>query len=179
MDLLIAKLYVFVDGSFVNNKDLSSQIGYIIILVNEILGKDEFIIKGNLIYWSLTKSKRVTRSVLASKIYGMVAGADITFIVATTIKIITEQLRLPEIPMVVLTDSYSLYECIVKLGTTKEKRLIINIMALRQMYERRELDEVRWINGNNNPADAITKGNLNKSLKLFLNTNKLTIHVEG
>ena len=61
----------------------------------------------------------------------MVAGADITFVVAITIKMIMEQLRLPKIPMVVLIDLYSLYKCIVKLGTTKEKRLIIDIMALR------------------------------------------------
>ena len=31
------RLYVFVDGSFANNKDMSSQIGYIIVLGNEEL----------------------------------------------------------------------------------------------------------------------------------------------
>jgi len=41
------------------------------------------------------------------------------------------------------TNSFSLYEYLVKLGTTKEKRLMIDIMALRQLYERRELIEVR------------------------------------
>ena len=40
------------------------------------------------------------------------------------------------------TNSFSLYEYLVKLGTTKEKRLMIDIMALRQLYERRELIEV-------------------------------------
>jgi len=34
-------------------------------------------------------------------------------------------------PIVVYTDLYSLYEYLVKLRTTKEKRLIINIIALR------------------------------------------------
>jgi hypothetical protein len=29
------RLFVFVDGSFANNKDFSSQIGYVIILANE------------------------------------------------------------------------------------------------------------------------------------------------
>ena len=50
----------------------------------------------------------------------------------TTLKMIKDQLGLPEIPMIACTDSYSLYECLVKLGTTKEKRLMIDIMALRQ-----------------------------------------------
>ncbi|KDN61196.1 hypothetical protein CSUB01_12551 [Colletotrichum sublineola] len=37
------------------------------------------------------------------------------------------------------TESYSLYECLVKLGITQEKKLIINIMALQQSYKRRKL----------------------------------------
>ena len=54
-----------------------------------INGIDEFIIKGNLIYYSSTKSKRVTRSVLASKIYGMVGGIDMAIIINTMIRMIT------------------------------------------------------------------------------------------
>jgi hypothetical protein len=54
LDLNKAKIYVFVDGSFANNKDLSSQIGFIIILANENedenTGNDEFNLYGNLIY---------------------------------------------------------------------------------------------------------------------------------
>ena len=113
----------------------------------------------------------MTRSVLASEIYGMVAGIDMTFAIGSTLKMITEQLGLPAIPTIVCTDSYSLYECLVKLGTTKEKRLMIDIMALRQSYERRELFEIRWINGMDNPADAMTKATPNKSLETFVNTN--------
>ena len=84
------KLFVFVDGSFVNNKDFSSQIGYLIILSNETAnGIDEFTIKGNLIHYSSTKSKRVTRSVLALEIYGMVGGVDMAIVINTIIKMIT------------------------------------------------------------------------------------------
>lgn len=35
IDLSTAKLFVFVAGSFANNKDFSSQIGYEIILANK------------------------------------------------------------------------------------------------------------------------------------------------
>jgi len=45
----------------------------------------------------------------------------------------------------------------VKLGTSKEKRLMVDIMAIRQTYERRELSEIRWIAGVSNPVDASTK----------------------
>lgn len=77
LNLHEAALFVFVDGAFTNNKDLSSQIGYIIYLANEKnISSDypAFKIRGNIIHWSPTKCKRITRSVLASEIYGMARG---------------------------------------------------------------------------------------------------------
>ena len=56
---------------------------------------------------------------------------------------------------------------------------MIDIMAIRQSYERRELTEIRQINGQDNPANAMTKGTLNKALERFINTNQLIIRVEG
>jgi hypothetical protein len=67
--------------------------------------------------------------------------------ISTTIAMITDQLKLPKLLTIVCTDSYSLYDCLIKLETTTEKRLMIDIIALRQSYERRELMEIRWING--------------------------------
>jgi len=131
INLPTAKLFVFVDRSFINNKDFSSQLGYKIIITNEFTGENDFIIHSNLIHWSLTKSKHITRSVLASEIYRIVGGVDMAIIIGTTLKIIIDRLELPIIPTIVYTDSYSLYKCLVKLGTIKEKRLIIDIMALR------------------------------------------------
>jgi len=180
LDLATAKLMVFTDGSFANNQDLSSQLGYLLVLVNESGRQDNtFDIRGNVIHWSSTKCKRVTRSVLASETYGMVSGVDIAIAILTTLKMITERLGLLSIPLVVCTDSYSLYECLVKLGTTNEKRLMIDIMALRQSYERREIAEIRWINGEDNPADALTKATPNRALKRFIDSNMLSIRVEG
>ncbi|XP_044717608.1 transposable element tc1 transposase [Hirsutella rhossiliensis] len=111
-----AKVFVFTDGSFANNKDLSSQIGFVIIIATE------------------TNSTKY---------------------------------------------SYSLYECLVKLGTTTEKRLMIDIMALRQAYEQREITNIRWINGADNPADAMTKLSPNGALTRFVNDNEITIRLEG
>jgi hypothetical protein len=67
----------------------------------------------------------------------------------------------------------------VKLGTTKEKRLIIDIIAIQQLYKRRELFKIRWINRLDNPTDAITKATLNKALETFVNTNQIRVQVEG
>ena len=64
------------------------------------------------------------------EIYRIVSGVNIIIAIGTTLKIITDQLKLPVIPTIVYTNLYSLYEYLVKLSTIKEKRLIINIMAL-------------------------------------------------
>ena len=52
IDLERTKLFVFVDGSFANNKDLSSQIGFVIILATEEESREEnsFKIQGNLVH---------------------------------------------------------------------------------------------------------------------------------
>ena len=94
--------------------------------------------RGNILHWSSTKCKRVTRAVLASELYAMTAGIDTAISISTTLNRIMKQLRIGPIPVVICTNSFSLYKCMVKLGTTKEKRLMIDIMAIRQSYERRE-----------------------------------------
>jgi len=109
----------------------------------------------------------------------MASGVDMAISISTTLNMVISKLRLPNIPTIVCTDSLSLYECMIKLGTTREKRLMIDIMAIRQSYERRELSEVRWIDGDSNPADAMTKANLNKALERLVDTNRLTVKVQG
>jgi len=69
---------VFTDTLFANNKDLSSQISYVIVLADAIK-------KANIVYWSLVKCKRVTWSVLASKLYGMAHGFDIGVAIKSTV----------------------------------------------------------------------------------------------
>src|SRR4051812_12071120 len=109
----------------------------------------------------------------------MVAGVDMGISLATTIRMITAQLQLPDIPLIVGTDSYSLYECLVKLGTTKEKRLMIDIMALRQAYEHGDLTDVRWIDGRDNPADCMTKSASNVAMETLIESNELSLRVRS
>ena len=89
----------------------------------------------------------------------------------------TSQLGYPRIPLVICTDSYLLYECLVKLGITKEKRLMIDVIPLRK--HTKEINEIRWINGEDGPATAMTKSSPNKALERPVSTNELTVRVEG
>ena len=80
---------VFTNNLFANNKDLSSQIGFVFIIANEDTNNSaRFIIYRNLIYWSSTKYKRITRLVLALEIYRIASGFDTTLSISTTLEII-------------------------------------------------------------------------------------------
>jgi hypothetical protein len=70
LDVNTLQLLAFTDASFANNKDLSSQIGYVLMLLDRSN-------KANIIHWSSIKCKRVTRSVLASELYRMIYRFDI------------------------------------------------------------------------------------------------------
>ena len=48
-------------------------------------------------------------------------------------------------------------------------------MYLRQLYKRREIAKVKWIDGDSNPADAITKSKLLLALKRLININRIEL----
>jgi hypothetical protein len=56
----------------------------------------------------------------------MVHGFDM----GTSIKSIVNKTLEIDLSLVIYTDSKSLYECLVKLGTIQEKRLMIDVMCL-------------------------------------------------
>jgi hypothetical protein len=70
--------------------------------------------------------KRVTKSVLASKLFRITHGFNIAAAAKSTINLILNI----NILLVLATNSKSLYNCLVKLRTTQEKRLIIDIICL-------------------------------------------------
>ena len=72
----------------------------------------------------------------------MVKGINIAIAINTTIKMIIRQLGFLYTLIIIYTDSYLLYKYLVKFSTTKEKRLIINIIALHQLYKRREIIKI-------------------------------------
>ena len=77
--------------------------------------------------------------------------------------------------LVVFTDSKSLYDFLVKLGTIQEKQLMVDVMSLCQSYERQEITKVKWIYGHHNPADSMTKAKPSSALKTLIDTNCINI----
>ncbi|KAF0322279.1 aurora kinase 2 splicing, partial [Colletotrichum asianum] len=73
----------------------------------------------NIVYYSLTKSKYIIRSILTSKVYTIIISINIIYIIAITL-----------ILTIIYIDSYLLYKYFIKLNTIKEKHLIINIIVI-------------------------------------------------
>ena len=80
---------------------------------------------------------------LVLEIYTITYGVDIIIMISIIINIIITYLTLLKVPIIIYIDLFFLYKYLVKLGTIKEKRLIINIMALQEAYERGELTNIR------------------------------------
>lgn len=81
LDLQTQRIITFTDSSFANNRDQSSQVGYVILLADAQNN-------ANIIHWQSVKYRRVTRSVLASELYAL----SLAFDVAATIKSTLDQL---------------------------------------------------------------------------------------
>ena len=105
---------------------------------------------------------------------GIVHGFDIAYLIKTTLDLILNK----DVLLVICTDSKSFYDCLVKLGTTQEKRLIIDVICMREAYKRREIAQVKWINSKSNLADFITKLKPTNALKNLINTNKIDLQVQ-
>ncbi|KAI1007193.1 hypothetical protein K3495_g1026 [Podosphaera aphanis] len=136
---------VFVVSSYANNKDYTSQLGTI-ITIRDTIGNV------NIVRYNSVKARRVVRSVLNAELQSLLLGFDM----GACIKKTYEQIYNRHIPLEIYTDSKSLYDCVIRLGTTLEKRMMIDVMVIRDAYEEREITEIKWIAGDTNPADSMT-----------------------
>ncbi len=159
------QLMIFIDSSFVNNSDLSSQIDYVICLADAI--------HANILHWSSVKCKRMTRNVLTIELFAMIHDFDVDSVLKATL---TKMLDVV-VSLILATNSKSLYDCLVRLRTTIEKRLMIDVVILRQCYERREITEVKWIHEFNNWVDSMTKIKSFTVLKTMIDINQINLDI--
>ena len=140
------RLQVYSDASYGKNFDGSSQLGYIIFLAD---------LNGNCqpLFWSSHKSKRVSRSVLGSETMTFADAFDMAYAMKNDLHNMTSL----DIPIVMLTDSLSLFDVITKAKITSEKRLMIDVKVVKDAYQRNELHNIGFIRSEYNPADALTK----------------------
>jgi hypothetical protein len=79
------------------------------------------------------------RSVFVLKLYRIAYRFDIKAVIKFTVnKILNINLL-----FIMYIDLKSLYNCLIRLSTTQEKRFIINIICLWQAYKQREIIKVK------------------------------------
>jgi hypothetical protein len=158
------QLVIFNDSFFANNRDLFSQIDYVICLADSINTT-------NILHWFSIKCKRITRSVLTAELFAMIHEFDVDSILKA---ILTKMLDI-FISLILVIDSKFLYDCLVRLDIIVKKRLMMNVMILRQSYEKREIIEIKWIYEINNLVDSMTKIKSSSALKTIIDINRINL----
>ena len=149
-DLAIASLVCYSDASLANVKDAGSQGGFIIL----IIGSNN---KYAPLKWQSRKIKRVVKSTLAAETMALLEGTECCFLIKSTLLGIlglsndTNLLRIKAI-----TDNKSLYDAVHSTKTIEDKRLKVDICALRDMMQRKEIHNVEWIESDNQISYSFT-----------------------
>jgi hypothetical protein len=153
---------VCIDAAYACNPDHSSQLGVLAML------RDRQSHRCSVVHYFSVKSKRVCRSILAAELLALVEGFDVGFAIQDSLRRISGFAP----PLVLYTDSQSLYHLAISLTRTTERRLMVDLALLREAYERRDITHFAWIPGHENPADGFTKVAHNKALSRLLATCK-------
>jgi hypothetical protein len=54
---------------------------------------------------------------------------------------------------------------------------MINVMILRQFYERREITEMKWVHEVNNSVDSMTKSKSSSALRTMIDINQINLNI--
>ena len=160
VDFETAEIQGFPDESFADNKGMSSQVDYKILLVDA---------KQNcsILSWSSSKCKRVKRYVPTAKLCAIAHGYDAGFVMGNTFgKLLNRPMKIR-----VFTDSRILFDSIVSLSITAEKRLRIDIFCLQEDYCSGESANLGWIRTQHTVADALKKDLKNSALNDVLRSH--------
>lgn len=146
LNLPSVHLRVYSDASFAGNRDLTSQLGFIILLcdVNN---------RCHILDYGSKKSTRVVRSIMAGEMYAFLLGFDRCFVIQHDLQLILKQ----NVPIRMFTDSKQVFDAITKSSCTTERRLMIDLHSAKESYDKFEIDNVALISSNQNLADCFTK----------------------
>ena len=140
------RLFGFSDAAYANNHDLTSQLGLIVLIMDDSN-------KAIPISFKSYKSRRVTRSVLSAEVIAFAGLFDDAMAIRSQMEHALQQ----TVPMRLMTDLKSLFDIISKESRTSEKRIMLDIDATRQAYQRQEITNIGFVRSEHNLADGLTK----------------------
>lgn len=141
-------LEVYNDASFANLRNGGSQGGYIKFL------KDDC---GNLspIMWQSKRLQRVVKSTMAAETLIQVEAAEAAFWLSNLLTEVCGRNVLNSI--ICYTDSRQLFEAVHSIKSVVDKRLRIDLSILKEMIDRGEITDVKWIDSKKQIANCLTK----------------------
>lgn len=153
---------LFIDDGFLMKTDTSSQIGFIMIFMDENMN-------ANIIHLESVKYKPVTRSVLAGEMFAIVQG----FGVRSTMCLASNKMFGNPNPLKIYTDSRSLFYCLIKINSKTDRKA-----TNRPLHVARRLRVARDIGVPVDPHAPKPCGRVHKilpckELKMLVETSKL------
>lgn len=125
------RFVLLTDESFANAEGLKSQLGYVLIMVDDSE-------KWKILHYDSNKCRRIARSVMAAKIQALVLGFEHAFL----IKDLAEEVIGKKMDLEAMIDSSTVFYVVAKDGATTERRLQIDVFALWQSYDNGQLSKI-------------------------------------
>ena len=119
--------------------------------------------------WGSKRLRRVVRSTFAGETLIASEALDEVIYLADT----WTELGGDKVDRIIRTDSMSLYDHVLLKGNCKEKRLNVEINALKEALQQGELTRLEWVDSQSQLADALTKHMTALALLRSLNTKIL------
>ena len=109
-----------------------------------------------IISWSSTKVKRVVRSTIAAEALSLQEGLEDAMYLKT---LITELLPKQDnsLPIVAIVDNKSVIEALNSTKMVDDKRLRLDIAAIKESMRKNEIAEIKWAPGGEQLANCLTK----------------------
>ena len=148
----------FSDASYCYLPEEGSQGGFTIFLCN----KDE---KAALIQWQLRKIQRVVKSTLAAECCAQVEAAEARFLIKSQLAKLLQALK-EEIIIECITDNQSLQDICYSAKTIEDRRLRVDIIILREMLAKNEINKIEWVETSSQRSDCLTKSEASTALLL-------------
>jgi len=145
------KLVVFSDASMGNLPDGGTQGGHLIVLMGE---KGRF----SPICWKSKRIRRVVRSTLAGETLAMADGIDnAIFLSSLYSELTTGMVKQRTLPVMCVTDNFSLVDAIKSTKSVTEKRLRLEISGIKELIQNKRIQRILWSTTKDQLADCLTK----------------------
>ena len=141
---------VYTDAAYGNLKNGGSQGGYFIFLIGRK-------ICCNLISWQSKQLRRIAQSSLTAETIALLDGVE----TALYLKELYKELYAEKVTIEVFIDNQSLLDALKSSKYVNEKRLRIDIAALKEYVINKDINNIKWINSSEQLADILTKSTAN------------------